>query len=434
MKKIGFWQYFKNTINESKWLLLRYFIVGIYLIVVGVIANRLGLQDLTYYNSMLTICFLGEMIAFGFSEGFGMYINQKISNENRAKSYAKMGLYFTLGLVLIVVVVLACFPNFIIKNFLNLDFKVNLTFYYLMLVAMIFMTIFSYINLLLKKVGIFKYQLFASIVQCVLIIVAMLLILLINQLLLIPVAIIYILVHVLCIVAGYFALTKNKEFSINLFKFEKIHLTRQELKIVIARALSEIVWEGGYLFISLFILKVDNIAFNQYCYFENTLDILNGLFFSFVSVVSIKICRCIGEGKKEEAKTHAKYSLWSTLVIWTIFALISFCIFIPLRMGMNIDLQETALLSLILYLIITLLRFVEWNLGTYILGQSEFFVKWGLILEMIFMVYWIVLYLIAYLLPASYILIYSLIAFENIIKSIVTIYFLKKPQWLEKSE
>lgn len=430
----NFWKYFFNTIKESKWLLLRYFIVGLYLIVVGIIANRLNINDLTYYNSMITICFFGEMMAFGFSEGFGIYINQKIGDLDKAKKYAKMGLYFTFSLVFIVAIIFAIFPSFILKTILNLDFEVNLTFYYIMLVAMVIMSIFSYVNLLLKKVGEFKQQLVTTIVQAVMLVVGFVLILLIDKLMLIPIGIIYILVHIACIVSGDMLLRKNKEFKISLFKFERLHLTKNELKVIIARALSEIVWEVGYMFISLFILKVDVISYNQYCYFENALDIINGLFFAFVSVVSIKICRCIGEDKKEEAKMHGKYSLISTVVIWAFYAIVTMLIFIPLRYGMNVELQETALVSVVLYLVVALFRFVEWNLGTYILGQSEFYVKMGLILEIIFMCYWIVLYSVANYIPAIVYLIYGFIAFENIIKIVISLFVLKNPKWLEKCE
>ena len=165
IKNTKFWPYFFNILKESKWLLLRYFIVGVYLIVVGIIANKLNIQELTYYNAMITLCFFGEMMAFGFSEGFGIYINQKISDLDKAKKYAKMGLYFTIGFVFLVSIVFGCFPNFILKTILNLEFEVNLTFYYLMLVAMLLMTIFSYINLLLKKVGEFKHQLISTVVE-----------------------------------------------------------------------------------------------------------------------------------------------------------------------------------------------------------------------------------------------------------------------------
>ena len=151
MENTKFWKYFWNTIKESKWLLLRYFIVGVYLIVIGIIANKLHINDLTYYNSMITMCYLGEMIAFGFCEGFGMYINQHISEPERAKKYAKIGLYFTMGFTIILAIIFCIFPHFIITNVLNLNFSVNLTFYYLMIFALVIMTIFSYINLLIKK-------------------------------------------------------------------------------------------------------------------------------------------------------------------------------------------------------------------------------------------------------------------------------------------
>ena len=83
-----FWKYFWDTLKESRWLLLKYIIVGVYLIVVGFISNRLQLQDLTYYNAMITLMFFGEMIAFGFCEGFGIYINQHINEPEKSKKYA----------------------------------------------------------------------------------------------------------------------------------------------------------------------------------------------------------------------------------------------------------------------------------------------------------------------------------------------------------
>lgn len=434
MQKTSFWKYFFNTIKESKWLLLRYFIVGIYLIVVEIIANKLNLNDLTYYNSMITLCYLGEMIAFGFCEGFGLYINQHINESEKARKYAKLGFYFTIGFVLVLFMFFAIFPTFITKTILNLNFEIDLTFYYLMIIAFVFITIFNYVLHLLRKIGVFKNQLLITIIQCCLITLSMLSILLIDSLMLIPIGILYIVVHIICNLCGHIALIKNKQFHVNLFKFEKLHITKKELKVISARALSEIVWEIGYLFISFFILKIDVIAYNQYCYFENVLDILNGIYFAFVSVVSIKICRCIGEEKKEEAKLHAKYAIFSTFVIWIIYATISLIIFIPLKNEMNIELQDTAFISLILYLVLSLFRFLEWTMGTYITGQSEYFAKGGFILETIFMIYWIVFYLIANIIPANLFIIYGIMVVDNITKIIVTIFIMKNPKWLEKSE
>ena len=427
-----FWKYFCDTLKESRWLLLKYIIVGVYLIVVGFISNRLQLKDLTYYNAMITLMFFGEMIAFGFSEGFGIYINQHINEPEKSKKYAKFGLYFTATTFLILAIFLACFPNFIITNILNLDFKVDLAFYYIMLFAMFFDTVFCYYTHVLKKVGEFKFQMLSSLVMSVLIILGMSLLLIFGNLLLIPIAFIYLSVCILCVIFCHIALIKNKTYSVNLLEFKKISLSKQEVKIVTQRALSEVVWEIGYFFISLFILKMDVIAYNQYCYFENALDILNGFFFSFVSVSSIKICRCIGEDKKDEAYYHAKQTIPATIILWLFFAIISLSFYIPLKIGMNIELQPTAFISLILYLIVSLLRFLEWNLGTYVLGQSEYFSKAGLVLETIFTSYWIILFLIANFLPVNIYLIYSLIAFENIIKTAISLIVFKQKKWILK--
>lgn len=429
-----FWKYFFNTLKESKWLLLRYFIVGIYLIVVGIISNRLKLNDLTYYNSMITLMFAVEMISFAFNEGFGIYINQHINEPEKSKKYAKIGFYFTTTITIVFLSILAFFPNFILKQVLNLNFEVNLTFYYLMIVSMFFNAIYSYFSHLLKKVGEFKFQTIETILQSALIVFGLILITIFGKLMLIPIAIIYISSNVISVIFSHFELLKCKTYSINLLKFEKLHLSKQELKTVTLRALSEVVWEVGYVFISLYILKTDVIVYNQYCYFENALDILNGMFFAFVSVVSIKLCRAIGEDQKEEAYEHGKNSIKATFVIWFAYALVSLALYIPLKYGMNIELRSTALVSLILFLIVALFRFTEWNIGTYVLGQSEYFSKAGLILETIFMCYWITLYLIADLLPNSVYLIYTFIAAENIIKTAISLYVFKNKKWIQKSE
>lgn len=430
----SFWKYFWDTLKHSRWLLFRYFIVGVYLIVVGIIANRLQLNHLTYYNSMITMLFFGEMISFGFIEGFGIYINQHINEIDKSKRYAKCGFYFTLALLTLTTIIFASFPNFILKNVFNLKFDYDLTFYYIMVAVMFFDSVFGYYNHILKKVGEYKYQTIASAIQCVTIVLGMFLLLVFGNLMLVPIGIVYLAVNIVSVIFSNIALSKNKTYSVNLLKFEKVKLSKQELKTITERALSEVVWEIGYFFISLFILKMDVIAYNQYCYFENALDILNGVFFAFVSSVSINICRCIGEDKKDEAYNHGKNSIMATFVIWLAYSLVSIALFIPLKAGMNIELQPTAFVSLVLFLIVALLRFSEWNLGTYILGQSEYFSKAGLILESIFTVYWIILFLIAELLPVNIFLIYAFIAFENIVKTAISIVVFKHKKWLQKSE
>lgn len=433
MEKNKFWKYFGNTIKESKWLLLGFFLEGIFLFIVGIITNKLQLDDLTFYNAMITICYLGEMISFGFSEGFGIYINQNIKDKDCAKKFAKIGLYFTFGFISILAIVFIIASRFITKNILNLDFEINYTFYVLMVICMVIVSINSYITLLLRKLGEFKYKLFTTIFQGVILIVGLLGILAFKKLFLIPIAISYICIYTCCIVFSSIVLARNKILKINIFKPEKLHLTRQEFGVVVSRAMSEIVWEIGYLFLSLFILKANVITYNQYCFFENALDILGGLFFAFVNVVAIKICRAIGEGNKEEAYQHAKLSIKSSIVIWFIYAVITLILFIPIRNAMNIELRDTALIAVLLYIGATLFRFVEYNLGTYILGQSEYFANGALVIEICAMLFWIIMFIIADYIVTNVFVIFTLIMLENLVKSSIGLIVVRKKKWLEKS-
>lgn len=432
MNKI-FWKNFFNTLKESKWLLLRYFLTGIFLIIIGIIANKLNLNDLTYYNSLITLIFFGEMISFGFSEGFGIYINQNINDKQKAQNYAKLGLYFTLFLSVILISMLAIFPNFIITNILNIDFEVDLAFYFIMLVAMFIDTIFNYYSHVLKKIGEFKLNFLATTIQSLLLIISLVALILFKNLSLIPISLIYLTSYIICFVFSHISLLKNKTLSVNLLKFEKLKLSKYEFLTVLNRTLGELVWEVGYFFISLFILKSDIIIYNQYCYYENVLDVLNGIFFAFVSVTSIKIARCIGESKKDEAYQIGKDTMLSTFIIWIFYAILSMMIYYPLMKAMNIELQSTALLSYILFLIVALFRFFEWALGTYILGQSEYYSKLGLILELIFTTYWIILYLTANLLPLNVFIIYVLIAIDSCTKFVISLKVFKDKKWLERS-
>lgn len=141
MKKNTFLKYFISTLKEAKFLIIKYVIVGLYLIVSGVVTNRLNLNNLTYYNAIITLSFFAEMIGFGFIEGFGIYINQNIQDKEKSKNYAKIGFYWTIVFSLLFIILLACFPNFIIKDVLSIDFNVEYSFYYLMVIS-IFLSFF----------------------------------------------------------------------------------------------------------------------------------------------------------------------------------------------------------------------------------------------------------------------------------------------------
>ena len=434
MFKKDFWKYFINTFKESKWLLLRYIIVGCYLIVVGIIANRLNLQDLTYYNSILTLSYFVEMIAFGCSEGFGIFVNQHNAEPEVSKRYAKLGFYFTMLLSIVFIIGIGAMPNVILHNILSLDFEVDLTFYYLMLISMIFQSGFRYLNTLLARLQIFSFQLISSMTQCGLVGISFILLVVFKQLSLIPIAIIYILTFLIVAIFLVIYLMKNKKYSLNLFKFQKVKLARHERKTIILRAFSEVVWEIGYMFMAFFILRSNVIVYNQYCYFENALDIFNGMFFTFVKLTSVRICISIGNGQREEAYKHAKYSILAAIVIWVIYALCSMGLYVPFRNAMNIDLQATAMLPYILYVGVSLFRFVSWTMSTYILGQSEVYMNYVFWIEVVFATYWVVLYLIADIFMGSIWIIFGAILLELIVKISIDSVLIKRKKWTAKIE
>lgn len=428
----NFWKYFFNTLKTARWLIVKYLIVGIYLIAVGIIANRLQLQELTYYNAMITIIYFAEIIGYAFNEGFGIYINQNINNPEKSKQYAKMGFYFSCIFTFVLCLVLALMPELIITKVLGLTFEINYTFYYLMILATFLVAIVNYIAELLKKVELFRFQTSCVIIQCGLILLGLLTLVLNFNLLLVLIGIVYITANLICAITGFVLLLKNNIYKINLLKFEKIHIDKDEKEIILTRTFTELVWEIGYFFLSLFILRSDIVAYNQYCYFENVLDIINGFIFAVFNVTAIKICRHIGSGNKDKAYNYAVNSLKATFLMWGIYAIISFACFVPLRAGMNVDLQASALTSLILYVVVSLLRFIDWNLGSYILGQSEMYTKQSLILECISTVFWISMYILTMFVDINIYVVYIVIAFECIYKIVVQYMWFKRKKWLNK--
>ena len=133
--KKKFWKEFLDNFKESKWLILKYLIVGVYLIISGIIANRLQLNELTYFNAILTLSYIGEMISFGCSEGFGMFANLNIADPEKYRKYVKVGFAFSTIVNLVFTVLLCAFPDFVLKSWLGLDFEVDKVFYYLMIIS-----------------------------------------------------------------------------------------------------------------------------------------------------------------------------------------------------------------------------------------------------------------------------------------------------------
>ncbi len=426
-----FWHYFFNTYKNAKWLVIRYLIVAIYLTVSSIIANQMNLDNLTYYNAIIAISTFGTLIGFGISNGVGIFINQNIKNKKKAEYYIKIGFYLNAIISSIFTLLLLCFYKFILHSILGLPININYDFYFYMTIYIFLNCLFSYLRHILKTLKLFKLETVTAVIEFVLIIGGFLLVWFFGNLSLTLISLIYILTIICTLMYSFFALYKNKTVSVNLFKLVKLELNRQETVIIWRMAAMQIVWQIGYTMLSLFLLKVSEVIFDQYAYFENILDIFNGFFFAFVSLTSIEICRNLGEGNFNLAFKHGKYSLYSTIVIWFAYFVLCSAFIIPIITGMNIELRDTALISMFLYITIHLFRFLSWNLLSYILtwGGELKLILWQ---EVIFSLYFVLFYLIANLIPANIYLIYLIISIPPIFQTILGVFIFLRKKWMKK--
>ncbi len=429
-----FWKEFFAIFRESGWLIVRYLILGIYLIVTGIVANRLHLQELTYFNAVITLSYIGEMVSFGCSEGFGMFANLNIHADKNYGKYVKLGFIFSTLVSLVITILMFILSDFVLFAWLKLDFELDRTFYYMMLVAFFISAVSQYIACILKKLGLYKCQLYSTIIRCLLIMLGLILLAVSSVLALRLIAVVYLIGEAVTLVAGFFILLKNKEHPINVFAWKNLNIGKGEGKVIFYRSASELIFEVGYIFLSLFILRSDVILYNQYCYFENVLDIFNGVFFSFVSVVSIKICRAIGDSEKDKAYNYAMNCRWAVVFIWLGYAILSLALFYPIRLGLNPELRATAFIPMLLYLLLSLVRWSTWTRCTYIIGQSEIYAKHGIFWETGISIYYVLLYFIAPLLPASPYIIYGLIAVEALVQAICYEKIIKGKKWLDRMD
>lgn len=427
-----FWNYFGNTIKEGRWLILKYVFVGLSFIVIGVIANKLNLKDLTYYNAVVGFSYLGYMIGFGFIEGFGLYINQNINNPEESKKYARLGFWILSCFISLIVIILAIFSKFIVRTILAIDFEVDYTFYYIMLGMFMFKAINSYTIDILKKTSNFKMQLFNSSLECVLLIAGLILVYYFGNFGLISIAIINVLTYVIVFVSSYFSLRFNKSYPVNLFEFKAVKLKRGEVGVIFSLAFSEIAWEIAYFLLSMFLLRGNNVIYNQYCYLEDVLDVVNGFFFAFVNVISIKICRCIGAEERKEAKSHSKNLLKSVFVLMVFYLVLALAFSKLIIGGMNVELRSTGFVSIVIYVILQAFRFFEWGLSTYIIGQSEIYAKASLIIEICIAIYFAIFNVVATIASLPVFLIWILIFIPSIVKICIYGVFYKGGKWLNK--
>lgn len=431
MFKKDFWKYFINTYKNAKLLIVRFFVVAIYLSVTSIIANKMNLHNLTYYNAIIGLAAFSDLIGFGISNGVGIFINQNINDKKKVDYYTKIGLYLNIIFSAIFVILLGVFYKPILHSFLGLAQNISYSFYFIMLVYIFLNCVLSYLVHTLKELKTFFAEAIVAVIQCFLLVVGFIALWLRFDLSLILIPIIYIVTTICALIFAVIFFNKNKTIQINMLKFVKMKFVKSEAIIIWRMAALQIVWQVGYSILAYFILRVSEVFYNQYAYFENVLDIFNGFFFSFVTITSIDICRKLGEGNFDETYKIGKYSLYSTVVIWFLYFALSFALSIPLIKGMSMDTQSGALIALVLYVGMHFFRFLSWNLIAYILcwgGELKILI-WQ---EVVATGYYIGLYFLAPLLPVNIYLTYVLITIPVVAQTILGLIIFKRKNWMKK--
>ena len=90
LKKKGFVKYFFSTFKQGRYLLLKYLASAVLMSVIAILANLLGVEELTYLNAFLAVNYFSTMIAFGLSGSMNVFINQNIKSKHSVKRFANM--------------------------------------------------------------------------------------------------------------------------------------------------------------------------------------------------------------------------------------------------------------------------------------------------------------------------------------------------------
>lgn len=431
--RMGFWKYYFSTYKRAGSLILKGLVVALSYMVASIFANKMDIANITYFNAMFTVNYFGVMIGFGVGSGFAIHINHNYKDREKVSNYARLGFYFTAFFLLVMVGLLLIFRDFIINKFLGVDTGGNSTFYYLSVAFLFMYGINTYLEGIVRTLKLFRLYTIMTYSFHSTIILGLVLLWVFGGIVLNYVGILYLAMSVVEFAVAITIFIRSKKLGINIFSLSKLKIGKSELHTAIDVFLANAVWEVGNIFLALSLLRMDEIIFNVYSYYENVLDVFNTIYFAFIVMTSIDIGRSIGEGKRAEAFRHAQYSLRANVVTWVVYAVLSFALFIPIRSGMNAELQGIALISLALYVAVYLVRFIYWNFSTYILIMGGR-VRLQFMLEIVGTLYLILLYFIMPFLPNNIYLAYLLITLNMIVLLPLQFVIFYRKKWLKKKE
>lgn len=420
----NFWDAFK----ESKFLIIKYVAVAVLYSIISILSNLLGVEELTYLNAFLSIYAFASIIAFGVSNGIAIFMNQNYGSNYKVRKYAKVGFEINLAFSVVSTVILACFPKFFIEILMDYHPQ-SYTFYYIMCGYFFLSCISSYLTNTMKSLKFFKRQLISEIIPLAVTIVGFLALYFSGEYYLNHIAIAYVVSAAIAIVVSYVLLVKNKQISINFFKFQTVNLTKKQWGVLLSNLAVEFIWQIGYYATAIILIRFSEGIFNTYSYLENVLDVFNGLLFAIGTVNAIKITRLLGKDRFDEAYQQAKYSIYMSLFIWLFYFIASMIFIYPIALGVNDEYFGLMFTVLPCYLAIHLLRFVSWNMGSYMLrlgGKNKPFV----IIEIFCTIILIASCFIVKFLPVSVPLAYFVILIPTLIFLPVYLIIFKSKRWM----
>lgn len=423
-----FLTYFFTTFKESKWLLLKYFIVAILMSVISVLSNLLGVEELTYLNAYLSIYAFASIIAFGVSNGISIFMNQNIGSKFKVRKYAKIGFEINLIFSLLAACLLFAFPQFFMETLMDYH-PTDYTFYYIMCGYFVLSCISSYFVNSMKSLKFFKQQLICELIPLFITIVGFVVLLSTGTFYLNYIALTYILGSAVTIVVGYVLLLKNKEISVNFSKLQTINLTKKQWGILLSNLAVEFIWQIGYYASSIMLIRVSDAIFNTYAYLENVLDIFNGFLFAFTNVSAIRITRYLGRNQFDKAYTYGKYSIYASMLIWAFYFVCSIVLMYPIALGVNKQYFSIMFYVIPCYVGIHFFRFLAWNMGSYLLrlgGKNAPFV----IIEIFCSLIYIAECFVVKYLSDNILLMYFLLVLPTLIFLPVYLIIFKSKKWM----
>ena len=427
-KQKEFWKYFFDTFKSGKYLLAKFILTSVLCIVISVISNLLGVKELTYLNAFLSLSYFASMISFGISSGVLVFVNQNIDSKENVSKYVRQGFELNLIASLLFTAFLVAAPRFVmekITGYLPEDY----TFYYIMCGYFFLTCIFGYLSNVIQNFELFKITLFVVASPLVLTIISFLILYFAGAFYLVLIAIMYASTQLVGTVFAIVCLMRNKLFPINALKPAALKFKVSQWRLLFSVFFSEFVWSVGYYATSVALLRVDEGIFNTYSYLENVLDLLNGFYFTYAIISSIRITQALGRNNFDLAYKHATYSIYATLVLWFAYAAISMILIYPIALGVNDAYFNLMFIALPAYLIINLFRFVGWMFCSYMLklgGKTTLL----LVMEILATLYLIGLCFFIQYLPQNVFLIYTMVSLGEIVPVPIYFYMYKSKKWM----